>query len=114
MRIFLYRCRHCKEFHPIWSELGNLINSRKYDIAIAQVDCMKHSKLCKENDITGIIYEIGPMQTVHLILPFVNIIAYFSRISYIIVLPQEFIYTRRIQKHKRPTFSHSFRKCSVH
>ncbi|OWR43931.1 putative disulfide isomerase [Danaus plexippus plexippus] len=46
-------CRHCKEFHPIWSELGNLINSRKYDIAIAQVDCMKHSKLCKENDITG-------------------------------------------------------------
>ncbi|XP_045767976.1 thioredoxin domain-containing protein 5 homolog isoform X3 [Maniola jurtina] len=46
-------CRHCTEFYPIWSELGELINTKDSKFAIAQVDCTKHFKLCHDNDITG-------------------------------------------------------------
>ncbi|XP_034828531.1 thioredoxin domain-containing protein 5 homolog isoform X2 [Maniola hyperantus] len=46
-------CRHCTEFYPIWSELGELINTKDSKFAIAQVDCTKHFKLCQDNDITG-------------------------------------------------------------
>nr|XP_021189096.2 thioredoxin domain-containing protein 5 homolog [Helicoverpa armigera] len=46
-------CRHCTEFHPIWSELAELVNTKDSKFAIAQVDCTIHYKLCNENDITG-------------------------------------------------------------
>ncbi|KAF9791828.1 hypothetical protein SFRURICE_020227 [Spodoptera frugiperda] len=46
-------CRHCTEFHPIWSELAELVNTKDSKFAIAQVDCTIHFKLCNENDITG-------------------------------------------------------------
>ncbi|CAH2085263.1 unnamed protein product [Euphydryas editha] len=46
-------CRHCTDFYPIWSELGELVNAKESNFAIAQVDCTRHSKLCQENDITG-------------------------------------------------------------
>ncbi|RVE51999.1 hypothetical protein evm_003277 [Chilo suppressalis] len=46
-------CRHCTEFHPIWQELGKLVNTKDSKFAIAQVDCTLHFKLCHENDITG-------------------------------------------------------------
>ncbi|XP_023945988.2 thioredoxin domain-containing protein 5 homolog [Bicyclus anynana] len=46
-------CRHCTEFHPIWSELAELVNTKDSRFAIAQVDCTRHSKVCHENDITG-------------------------------------------------------------
>lgn len=46
-------CRHCTDFHPIWSELGDLVNTKESKFAIAQVDCTVHSKLCQENEITG-------------------------------------------------------------
>lgn len=49
-----YRCRYCTEFHPIWEELGKLVNTKDSKFAIAQVDCTQHFKLCQENDITGI------------------------------------------------------------
>ncbi|XP_022126453.2 thioredoxin domain-containing protein 5 homolog [Pieris rapae] len=46
-------CRHCTEFEPIWIELGELINTKDSQFAIAQVDCTKYQKLCHDNDITG-------------------------------------------------------------
>ncbi|XP_049871027.1 thioredoxin domain-containing protein 5 homolog [Pectinophora gossypiella] len=46
-------CRHCTDFHPIWMELAELVNTKNSKFAIAQVDCTVHSKLCHENDITG-------------------------------------------------------------
>ncbi|CAH0723549.1 unnamed protein product, partial [Brenthis ino] len=46
-------CSHCTKFYPIWSELGELVNTKESKFAIAQVDCTIHSKLCHENDITG-------------------------------------------------------------
>ncbi|CAH2040785.1 unnamed protein product, partial [Iphiclides podalirius] len=46
-------CRHCTEFHPIWAELAELVNTKGSKFAIAQVDCTKHPKLCHDNDITG-------------------------------------------------------------
>ncbi|CAH1635823.1 unnamed protein product [Spodoptera littoralis] len=46
-------CRHCTEFHPIWAELAELVNTKDSKFAIAQVDCTIHFKLCNENDITG-------------------------------------------------------------
>ncbi|XP_041968407.1 thioredoxin domain-containing protein 5 homolog [Aricia agestis] len=46
-------CRHCTEFYPTWSELGEHINSRGTNFAIARVDCTKHARLCHEVDITG-------------------------------------------------------------
>ncbi|XP_045521292.1 thioredoxin domain-containing protein 5 homolog isoform X2 [Pieris brassicae] len=46
-------CRHCTEFEPIWIELGELINTKDSQFAIAQVDCTKYHKLCHDNDITG-------------------------------------------------------------
>ncbi|CAG9787062.1 unnamed protein product [Diatraea saccharalis] len=46
-------CRHCTEFYPIWNELGKLINTKDSKLAIAQVDCTLHFKLCHESDITG-------------------------------------------------------------
>lgn len=52
-RFWYYRCRHCTEFHPIWAELAELVNTRDSKFAIAQVDCTQHLKLCQETDITG-------------------------------------------------------------
>ncbi|XP_026732029.1 thioredoxin domain-containing protein 5 homolog [Trichoplusia ni] len=46
-------CRHCTEFHPIWEELAELVNSKDSKFAIAQVDCTIHYKLCNDYDITG-------------------------------------------------------------
>ncbi|XP_038221752.1 thioredoxin domain-containing protein 5 homolog [Zerene cesonia] len=46
-------CRHCTEFEPIWTELGELINTEGSRFVIAQMDCTKYPKLCHENDITG-------------------------------------------------------------
>ncbi|KAJ2947608.1 hypothetical protein O0L34_g17405 [Tuta absoluta] len=46
-------CHHCTEFHPIWMELAELVNTKDSKFAIAQVDCTQHAKLCNENDITG-------------------------------------------------------------
>lgn len=46
-------CHHCTEFHPIWAELAELVNTKDSKFAIAQVDCTVHFKLCNENDITG-------------------------------------------------------------
>ncbi|CAG4964456.1 unnamed protein product [Colias eurytheme] len=46
-------CRHCTEFEPIWTELGELINTKDSRFVIAQMDCTKYPKLCHENDITG-------------------------------------------------------------
>ncbi|XP_028169103.1 thioredoxin domain-containing protein 5 homolog [Ostrinia nubilalis] len=46
-------CQPCVRFHPIWQELGKLVNSKDSKFAIAQVDCTEHRLLCHENDITG-------------------------------------------------------------
>lgn len=46
-------CSHCTKFHPIWSELAELVNTKESKFAIAQVDCTIYTKLCHENDITG-------------------------------------------------------------
>ncbi|XP_037303108.1 thioredoxin domain-containing protein 5 homolog [Manduca sexta] len=46
-------CRHCTEFHPTWSELAELVNTKDSKFAIAQIDCTLHARLCHDNDITG-------------------------------------------------------------
>uniref|UniRef100_A0A8D8TWU2 Thioredoxin domain-containing protein 5 n=1 Tax=Cacopsylla melanoneura TaxID=428564 RepID=A0A8D8TWU2_9HEMI len=47
-------CGHCKNLHPIWEELADMLNdSEDSRVTIGQVDCTVEKQLCADQDITG-------------------------------------------------------------
>ncbi|KAI5711993.1 thioredoxin domain-containing protein 5 homolog [Diaphorina citri] len=47
-------CGHCKNLHPIWEELADMLNdSEDSRVTIGQVDCTVEKQLCADQEITG-------------------------------------------------------------
>lgn len=46
-------CGHSKRLTPTWEQLAEMLNEDDGNVRIAKVDCMKESKICSDQDITG-------------------------------------------------------------
>jgi Thioredoxin. len=52
--LYASRCGHCKNLHPIWEELADMLNdSEDSRVTIGQVDCTVEKQLCADQEITG-------------------------------------------------------------